>query len=204
MYTAQPMKFGLLSHLSLKSRDVQLGCLPPGLLFTGLLLLSIIGRGENSFASPVMEGVYVVKMQQVIEQSRLGKNAQKQLQADLKKKKGELEKGKIELMASRKAFEKQKALLSKEAVEEKMLFLQKKERDLARSLEDYKKDYARRSSQLIEKIVKEVDDILAGMKAELGARVILELDPRFVVYSSGRADVTARVTEALDAKKTKF
>lgn len=145
--------------------------------------------------------VYVVDMQRVINESLVGKAARSNLEADAKKREAVLEKSRKELAKLGEDLQKQGALLSADALEEKRRVYAKRERDFQRLVEDQRAEVGKRQDAEMVKVIKEIDAAIAEVGAKGGYPFIIEKDPRLVLHANARLDLTAEVVKALDAKK---
>lgn len=145
--------------------------------------------------------VYVVDMQRVINESLVGKGARSNLEADFKKREVVLEKKRQELQRMQEDLQKQGSLLSPAAVEEKRQVMARTERDFARMVQDQRAEAAKKGDVEMARVVKEIDAVVADLGTKGNYQFIIERDPRIVVYSSSRLDLTAEVIKLLNEKK---
>ena len=163
----------------------------------GILFLTKIA--DVSAASP--EGVYVVDVQKVLSTSLLGKAARSNMDAEVKKAETRLAAQKQEVERLKADLSKQQAVLSKEALGQKSESLKKKQRDLELGLADEQDKLKRKNGQEIEKVLTEIRKVLAQIAKEKEYPVIIEKDPRLVVYVSPELDLTDKVVAVLDEEK---
>lgn len=148
--------------------------------------------------------IYVVDMQKAIDSSDFGRAAKSRMDSEIKKQEQDLEKKKAEIDRMKADLIKQSSLLSSEAAEEKRAQLEKKSMDLQRGVEDARQSLTRRNGAEIEKVVREIDIAVKELSRESGYQVVLERDPRFVLYAGDRYDLTDEVIERLNDKDLKL
>ena len=159
-----------------------------------VFLLPMFAMAENPL-------VYVVDMQKVIDESLVGKGARSNLEADLKKRELLLEKRRLELKKLQDDLQKQSSLLAPAALEEKRQILTKNERDFTRLLQDQRAEAGKKNDAEMVRVIKEIDGVIAEVGADGTHPFIVEKDPRVVVYSNPRIDITAEVIKRLNNKK---
>ena len=151
-----------------------------------------------------LSAIYLVDMQKAIDGSDIGKTAKSRMDAEIKKQEQELEKKKAEIDRTKADLIKQSSLLSAEAAEEKRVQLEQKNRELQRSVDDARQNLTRKNGAEIEKVVREIDLAVKELSREGGYQVVLERDPRFVLYASERYDLTDEVVKRLNEKDLKL
>lgn len=147
------------------------------------------------------EGVYVVDVQKVLSASVLGKAARSNMEAEVKKSESRLAAQRQEFDRLKTDLGKQQAVLSKEALEQKSAGLKKKQRELELGLADEQDKLRRKNGEEIEKVLVEIRKVLSSMAEEKEYPVIIEKDPRLVVYVDPKLDLSDRVVAHLDKQK---
>lgn len=165
----------------------------------GLLVAALIVVSRTAYADAPT--VYVVDMQRVINESVVGKGARSNLEADLKKRELLLEKKRQELQRMQEDLQKQASLLSAAALEEKRQVVARTERDFTRMIQDQRAEAAKKGDVEMARVVKEIDAVIAELGTKGNYQFIIERDPRIVVYSSARVDLTGDVIKVLNEKK---
>ncbi len=144
--------------------------------------------------------IYVVDMERIISQSIAGKAARNTMQEEVKKaeKKLQLLKGEIDKLKSDTA--KQVNVLSDAALEERKEAIAKRERDMQRAMDDNREDLAKKNDAAMGAVIQRIDSVIHELSASGTYPLIVEKDPRFVVYANDRFDITSVVITALDEK----
>ena len=156
---------------------------------------------SNLALAQAPEGVFVVDVQKVISTSLIGKAAKSNIEAEVKKAETRLAAQRQEVERLKTDLSKQQAVLSKEALDQKSENLIRKQRDLELGMADEQDKLKRKNGEEIEKVLAEIRKILAKLSADRKYPVIIEKDPRLVVYVSPNLDLTDRVIAALDQEK---
>jgi Skp family chaperone for outer membrane proteins len=138
----------------------------------------------------------------VLQGSLVGKGAKSDLEQAAKLVQAKLKRESDDLESVRAKIAKQASLLSPDALEVKAESFRKKERELARKVKDEKEKLDRESSKKIARIVKDIDVLVASLAKEKDYPIVLEYDPRVVVYVDKKYDLTSQIIEALDKKRT--
>ena len=167
------------------------------IFFAVLLFVSAPFVTEVS-AQGAGEGVLVVRMQRVIDESLIGKGIRKDLEGEVRSLKSKIEALQKKVLEQRKQLESQKAVLSESALREKMEAVAKGERAAAREAQDAQEQLAKSRDKKLKDIVAKIDVIVEELAKDRGVKVVLEYDRRSVVYASNRLDITSEVIEKLN------
>jgi outer membrane protein len=157
--------------------------------FAFLVALTIVplAFADTPSQSP---SLYFVDMQRAIDQSIIGKGAKATMENDIKKRQEGLSVLKNEVEKMKADLDKQASLLAPDALE--------------RQIHDQREELAKKNSESIAKIVKEIDLIIKDLAKQENYGFILEKDPAYVLYLSDKYDVTDEVIKLLDKKKTEL
>ncbi len=175
-----------------------------------LILVSIIGstgiveptsvNGLMSVAQAESEpNVGIVDIQRVIDRSQIGQDAKQKVEAIAKKEQVKLQQLKEEYSRTQAEVEKQEAVLSGKALEEKVLSLKKREREIARTITDRRDELVRQNRAEVAQVVRQVDKVAQAFGKQHGYIVVLEADPAVVLHYSKKLDITEKIIQALDA-----
>lgn len=147
--------------------------------------------------------LYVVDVQRVIEHSIAGKSAKENLEVDIKKTESKVAIKRAELERLKADLQKQAAVLSNDARDQKAMVIRDKSRDLEKLIADERDELKRKSDSAMESVVKKLDGVIAKISQELGYKVVLQKDPRLVLYVAPEFDLTDEVIQSLDSQKLK-
>ncbi len=175
--------------------------------YTVLLLLSCFSiaplvRAETESSQSSNPPIYVIDMQRAIDESIVGKAAKSNLKAAVQKGEAKVGRVRSELEQMKADVMKQSSLLSEQALQDKKDALDKKERELARVVQDGREELQRQNSSEIEVIVKEIDAIVKDLAKQKSYGLILEKDANYVLYVKDEFDLTEQVVEMLNKRKT--
>jgi Skp family chaperone for outer membrane proteins len=162
-----------------------------------LLIACVLGLTATAHAD---DSVYTVDVQRVITESIMGKAARANVENEVKKGEAKLKSLKSDFESLEKDFQRQSELLSGAALEEKKTTLRRKERDLQIALEDQKEAVGRKNQAEISKVIGEIDKVIQDLGKTGSYGLIMEADPRVVVYRRDSLDLTDKVVKMLDAK----
>jgi outer membrane protein len=111
-----------------------------------------------------------------------------------------IEQKKVALDQERESFLKQSAVMDEEARLRKADELQRKEKDLNRTRDDYRDELQRRDLDLSKQILSRVVEIINNIGNSEGYEIIVEKSEGGILCCKG-ADITDRVIKAFDAKQ---
>ena len=169
---------------------------------SGLISLSFIFCASQLFAEATSpRKIYVVDMERVLTESVAGKAVKNTMQEEVKRSEITLGKLKRDVLNLREELSKQSALLSAEALEKRQEELRRSEKLATRKLQDAREELNRKNHQEMGKVIKEIDQIITELGDGDEFPVIVEKDPRFVLFANEEIDLTSRVIEELDKKK---
>lgn len=161
----------------------------------GMLMTAGFARSVEAEAR-----VSVVDVQRVITTSKAGQRARQEVEAEVKKGEARIASLKSEFESLEKGIQKQAEVLSGTALEEKQGELRKKERALRVALEDQRDVITRKNRAEIGKVVTRIDAIIKELGASGKYGVIIDADPRLVLYYDKKLDISDEVIAKLDQR----
>ncbi len=162
------------------------------------LLLAILIPGLSYAQSTAKIGY--IDLQRVILESKAGKTAKSAFEREFNQKATLIEQKKAALDQEKENFLKQSAVMDEEARLRKADELQRKEKDLNRTRDDYRDELQRRDLDLSKQILSQVVEIINNIGSSEGYEIIVEKSEGGILCCK-RADITDRVIKAFDAKK---
>jgi outer membrane protein len=147
--------------------------------------------------------VYVVNMQQVINESRLGQSAREKVESQIKTKESELEKQRDELRKLSADIQRQAAVLSADALAERQENLKRKERDFSIKYQDHRSEIARQNESELTRVIETIRGVIRELAQKNNYEIILDHDARFVVHASSERDLTPEVIKMVNQVKSK-
>ena len=142
-----------------------------------------------------------IDLQSVIRNSKAGKAAKTSFEKEFQQKKVIIESKKRNVDSLREDFIKNAQVMSESARKQKAEDIDKKEKDLLRTQEDFKEELQKKDFELTQKILRDIEGILKQIGDSGDYAIIIEKIEGGVVYSSKSADVTDMVIQAYDAKQ---
>jgi outer membrane protein len=140
-----------------------------------------------------------IDLQRVILESKAGKTAKGAFEREFNQKAALIEQKKTALDQEKESFLKQSTVMDEEARLRKADELQKREKDLNRTRDDYRDELQRRDLDLSKQILSQVVEIINNIGQSEGYEIIIEKSEGGVLCCKG-ADITDRVIKAFDAK----
>jgi outer membrane protein len=170
--------------------------------FIFLLLWALLaGISPAALAANPDDGIFLVDMQRIINESILGKAARNNLEAEAKKRQASLGGAKAELDKMKTDLEKQASVLSAAALDERRAALEKKAREFERAVHDQREELSRKNGAEIEKLVKQINSVVRELAEKGNYKFVMEKDARVVLYADSSLDITDQVLKILDSRK---
>jgi outer membrane protein len=165
----------------------------------GIAILFAVLISGLSYAESTPKIGYI-DLQRVILESKAGKVAKSAFEREFNQKAALIEQKKTALEKEKENFLKQSAVMDEEARIRKADELQRKEKELNRTRDDYRDELQRRDLALSKQILSQVVAIINKIGNSEGYDIILEKSEGGVLCCK-RADLTERVIKAFDAKQ---
>jgi Skp family chaperone for outer membrane proteins len=182
-------------------------------LFQTIIFLSILFiflNNESYAQGGKTSQIYVVDIQSVIDRSLVGKAANERIQREGGERETRIRKLQSDLQAFERSVQKQQALLSKEAFEERLVALDKKQKEVARAIADHREATQQAGNNALTKIVGRIQELMpklaeqAQKKGQNGSPMILEKSPQLVVYIAPEYDLTEEMLKMLNNSNLKI
>ena len=168
-----------------------------------LVLISFIGalilacNNQATFAADELKIGYV-NAQRIIEESKAGKQAYQKLKELQDEHKSKVEAKKSDIESKEEELRKQYMTLSESAKMEKEENLRKEKKEFKRMLEDADTEIGAREKSYLEKIDKEVMEVIDKVGKEEGYTVILGQVGSLILYANPTIDLTDKVIQKYD------
>lgn len=147
------------------------------------------------------ESIAIVDVQKVVNDSIIGKAAKSNLEREMQKAKVKLSNLQADFEKQKGALEKQAAVMSKAALEDRRDALMKKQQEVQRAYQDSQEQLAKINDREIRKVVDEINKLVKELADDRKYEFVFERDRQAIVYSSSRIDITQEVIKLLDKKK---
>ncbi|OGQ48652.1 MAG: hypothetical protein A3H42_04995 [Deltaproteobacteria bacterium RIFCSPLOWO2_02_FULL_46_8] len=171
------------------------------LVTLGVLSLGVVKtlHAENTPAFKIA----VVDFQKAINETEDGKKAEAQLNASLteKRKKFDILKGELKTMTQ--DFDKQRLVLSGQALEDKKQALQKKVMEVEQKGAGFEQELANAKTESLKKILTGLQSVVQTIGQKDGYTLILERSQGGVLFTSGAKDITPDVIKEYNAHPAK-
>ncbi len=167
-----------------------------------LCMTLLVGlTGASSAQADEDRAIAVVDVQKVVNESIIGKAARSNLEREMQKAKVKLSALQADFEKQKGDLEKQSAVLSGAALEERREGLAKKQRDVQRTYQDMQEQLARLNDKEIKTVVDEVNTVVKEFAKDRSYEFVFERDRQAVVYAAPKLDITDEVIAKLDKKK---
>ena len=164
----------------------------------GLLMATNVGAAEAAKMK-----VAVVDFQKAISQTDAGKKAETQLNAALAERKKKFEIMKTELDTLRQDFEKQRLVLTGQALEQKKQALQEKLMAVEKTGASYEQELSQKKNDSLQQIVTGLQGVVQTIGTKEGFDFIFEKSQGGVLFSSSAEDITDRVIKTFNSQPAK-
>lgn len=144
-----------------------------------------------------------VDMQKALNFSGAGKEAKKQMTAEVEKVQKILVGKQKELEKLKEELEKRGMVMNESVRREKEREYQTKLRDFQRLQTDYQDELRRKDRELTEKILREIEKVIKKIGEEEKYTMILEKNQPTILYISSALDLTEEVIKRFDQQKQK-
>lgn len=144
--------------------------------------------------------IATVDIQQVIMESKAGKQAKAKVEAERELKQKEITAREEEATKMQRDLEKQTSILSEAARKEKQEAVDKKVRDLRRIYDDSSRDLQKKEAELIRDLLKDITTVIRDYGKGKGYTLILEKGQATILYAADQIELTKEIVALLDAK----
>lgn len=153
-------------------------------------------------ADPAMK-IGFVDIQAVISQSKEGQAARGKVAAEATEKQKEISAKEAEIKQMDAEFQKQSPILSDAARKDREEEIRRKLRDLKRLTEDFNRDLAKRETEFINDLLRDVTAVVRDYGKEKEFTLIVEKGQGGVIYGGEPADLTKEILERYNARPSK-
>jgi outer membrane protein len=168
---------------------------PPGATVALFVLSLLLAPGEALAAEPK---IGFVDLRKAVFSSREGKAVQEQFSKIEEAKAAELRPRQEELRKLEEEYEKQKYVLSPEALQDRRFEIIKMRRDLERDLREAEDDLQIRQVQLLQPIQKKVAKVVEDVGKQNGFTMIVDKSAQGLLFFQESSDITELVVQRLN------
>ncbi len=164
------------------------------LLFAGVFLLF-------TFSAYAQQKVGFIDIDVVLRDSKAGKEANDLFQKDAESKQLVLQQKKEAVDSMKKDLLENSSVMSIEKRRSLAERIEKQEKDLKRTREDFAVELKRKELELTQNLLKEVEVVVMKIGKEKGFDIVVEKTTAGVLYGGPGTDITADVVTAYDASR---
>ena len=172
------------------------------LVATMVIAFAYVAQAEKTTTTAGASGsvkIGYVDMNAALNGVREGKTAKAQLEADGKAKKQKLEIMQNELKAMKEDLDKQKLILSKDALQAKEAQFQQKFFEMQKMTVDFEKEFSEKEASFIKPIGDKLAKVIQQIGQEEGYTMIVP--SAMALYSLPGTDITTKVIAKYDGSK---
>jgi outer membrane protein len=141
-----------------------------------------------------------VDMQQVLQESKLGKQAQEKLKEKFGPKSEEFAKEEKAIAQQKQALERDKPLMSKEQIKKKEDEIQKKIDTFQKTAGGTQQELQKEQQKLAQAIVGPAQEAVQALSKERKMGMVFERSQAGIIYTDSALDLTKEVIKRLDEK----
>ena len=168
-------------------------------ILSSLIAVAFLFSTTSVFAEAV--SIAVLDMQKVVLSSKLGKEAQKEIENRVKELEKTFKADEETLIALQNEIEKKSSVWSEEKKQDKSIEFQKLRRDLRAKQDDANVELKQLQEKQLAPIFKELEVVVKKFAEDNKYSMILP--SQAVLYAIDSVDITDKVTQALNAKSDK-
>jgi outer membrane protein len=168
-------------------------------ILSSLIAVAFLFSTTSVFAEAV--SIAVLDMQKVVLSSKLGKEAQKEIEQRVKELETTFKADEETLIALQNEIEKKSSVWSEEKKQDKSIEFQKLRRDLRAKQDDANVELKQLQEKQLAPIFKELEVVVKKFAEDNKYSMILP--SQAVLYAIDSVDITDKVTQALNAKSDK-
>jgi outer membrane protein len=147
------------------------------------------------------EKIGIVDVQRVVNESIIGKAARSNMDSQIQKAKVKLSNLQADFEKGKADLQKQSAVLSGAALEERREGLGKKQVEVQRAYQDMQEQLAKANEKEVRKVLDEVQKVVDEIADDRDYSFIFEKDRQAVIYANPQIDITQDVVKLLDKRK---
>ncbi len=142
--------------------------------------------------------IAIINMKVILQKSLAGQEAAKEFQKIFDKTRAKIETEEKKLQQLKDTLEKQRLILTEEALKEKEIEYEKQYRDYKRLVEDSNNDMQRTNTEMSQKMIPDVLKIIAEMGKSGGYLAIWDADSPGLAYHAPQIDLSDKVIAEYD------
>ena len=166
------------------------------------LILTIgIVVGLTAVCAAQTQKIGYIDLQAVVRDSKAGKAAKASFESEFKTKRDIIEQKTRALENMKQDFIKNSSVMNETTRIQKADQIDKKEKDLNRTREDFREALQKKDLELTQKILKDIEGIISRIGTQDGYTIIFERTEAGIIFGSPAADITSKVVQAYNTGK---
>ena len=166
------------------------------------LILTIgIVVGLTAVCAAQTQKIGYIDLQAVVRDSKAGKAAKASFESEFKTKRDIIEQKTRALENMKQDFIKNSSVMNETTRIQKADQIDKKEKDLNRTREDFREALQKKDLELTQKILKDIEGIISRIGTQDGYTIIFERTEAGIIFGSPTADITSKVVQAYNTGK---
>lgn len=163
--------------------------------------LALVHPGSPVCAAENLK-IGMVNFQQALNEVEQGKRAKAALKSEFDSKQKKLDLQQEELKRLQEGFNKDKAVLSQEAMASKQKAFSEKYLELQKSMQSYREDLVQREAKMTSQILQNLKKVVAEIGQKEGFTLIVETSQDAVLYAQAKEDLSGRVITTYNQRYT--
>ena len=168
--------------------------------FINFLLIALVLSLYSVTTAAQNPQIYVVDMQKVLDKSNAGAAALKIVEKSVNAARDKIEKHQRDLTHLGEDYQKQVALLSESAKQEKQDQLIAKKKSIQRMIADQKESVGKSKAKEIEKVVSNARKIITELATQGEYPIVIEQQAKMLVYVDPNFDLSGKVIAELNKR----
>ena len=169
------------------------------LIFTFFIILSLIMSGSYAIAA---DKIGFIDVRGIMIQSEAGKKASQEFRKAFEKDKAKIQKEEAKMRKLKEELDKQRPILTPEAVKEKEVAYQKEFRDYQRLVKDSNEELQLKDRELSRKLIPEILKVVNTIGKKEKYTIILDVNTQGVAYYSKGNNITEKVIKKFNRTYT--
>lgn len=157
--------------------------------------------GLTAISSAQTQKIGYIDLQAVVRDSKAGKAAKVSFEKEFKTKRDIIEQKTRALENMKQDFIKNSSVMNETTRGQKAEQIDRNEKDLNRTREDFREALQKKDLELTQKILKDIEGIISKIGSDQGYTIIFERTEAGIIYGNPSADITGKVVQAYNAGK---
>lgn len=157
--------------------------------------------GLTAISTAQTQKIGYIDLQAVVRDSKAGKAAKVSFEKEFKTKRDIIEQKTRALENMKQDFIKNSSVMNETTRGQKAEQIDRNEKDLNRTREDFREALQKKDLELTQKILKDIEGIISKIGSDQGYTIIFERTEAGIIYGNPSADITGKVVQAYNAGK---